>query len=191
MLVGGFSESTVVVERIRNSFKEKTVIAPTEAGLAILQGAVIYGYDNDIIMSRILTHSYGQKLCREFDSLKDEGRDTITKDDKVYCVGVFDEIVAAGDEIKRGEEKEIAVGTFNDYQSVATFYFYACPNRTPHYVDDPDCTEIGSVSVPLLLPLPAGRPILLLIKFGGTIIKVTAMDGLLQIPIRTTLKLKD
>lgn len=45
LLVGGFSESPMVLKAIRELFPNKKVIAPADPGLAVLKGAVLFGHD--------------------------------------------------------------------------------------------------------------------------------------------------
>ena len=42
LLVGGFAESPMLQEAVREAFRNKKVIVPQEAGLAVLKGAVLY-----------------------------------------------------------------------------------------------------------------------------------------------------
>lgn len=51
MLVGGFSESEVVQSIFKDSFPKNNVLIPMEAGVAVLKGAVIYGFDSSIVQS--------------------------------------------------------------------------------------------------------------------------------------------
>ncbi|XP_056012657.1 heat shock 70 kDa protein 12A-like isoform X2 [Ostrea edulis] len=49
VMVGGFSECLLVQDAIKKNFKQKTVLVPEDAGLAILKGAVYIGHlSNDI-----------------------------------------------------------------------------------------------------------------------------------------------
>lgn len=43
MLVGGFSESNLIYESLKYSFKDNQILRPPESGLSISKGAVMYG----------------------------------------------------------------------------------------------------------------------------------------------------
>lgn len=66
VMVGGFSESAVLQEKIRSSFPKMKLIIPQEAGLAVLKGAAIFGHNPDAIAQRILKYTYGQESTHEF-----------------------------------------------------------------------------------------------------------------------------
>lgn len=52
LIVGGFSESRVFQKVITEAFPNCKFIVPQEAGLAVLRGAVLFGYNQGVIYSR-------------------------------------------------------------------------------------------------------------------------------------------
>lgn len=50
LMVGGFSESPIVLDAIMKAFPDKKVIVPEEAGLAVLKGAVLFGHESDAVL---------------------------------------------------------------------------------------------------------------------------------------------
>lgn len=66
VMVGGFSESAVLQEKIKESFPEMKIIVPNEAGLAVLKGAAIFGHNPSAIAQRILKYTYGQESTHVF-----------------------------------------------------------------------------------------------------------------------------
>lgn len=68
LLVGGFAESPMLQVAIREAFKEKKIIVPQDAGLAVLKGAVLYGHQPKTISARICKYTYGVRTTLEFDS---------------------------------------------------------------------------------------------------------------------------
>jgi molecular chaperone DnaK (HSP70) len=44
LLVGGFSESSVIQDGIKRAFSDKQIIIPPESGIVVLKGAVIYAF---------------------------------------------------------------------------------------------------------------------------------------------------
>ncbi|XP_052794431.1 heat shock 70 kDa protein 12A-like [Mya arenaria] len=67
LLVGGYAESPMLQSEIKDAFRDKTVIIPDEAGLAVLKGAVLFGNDPLVVVSRIARCSYGICVFRDFD----------------------------------------------------------------------------------------------------------------------------
>jgi hypothetical protein len=53
VMVGGFSESPMLQERIQEHFPDMKIIIPEEAGLAVLKGAVIFGHNPTTIAERV------------------------------------------------------------------------------------------------------------------------------------------
>ena len=48
LLVGGFGQCDVLKETVKNVFKDKNIVTPFEAQLAVLKGAVLFGHDPSI-----------------------------------------------------------------------------------------------------------------------------------------------
>ncbi|XP_052780252.1 heat shock 70 kDa protein 12A-like isoform X2 [Mya arenaria] len=57
VLVGGFGGSAYVQERLRAAFPDKRLILPDEAELAVLKGAVIFGYNPLVVVEKEKTDS--------------------------------------------------------------------------------------------------------------------------------------
>ncbi|XP_052285287.1 heat shock 70 kDa protein 12A-like [Dreissena polymorpha] len=59
LLVGGFSESRIVSEAVREFHSRMRVIIPEGGSLAILKGAVMFGLNSRIIAERVSPYTYG------------------------------------------------------------------------------------------------------------------------------------
>ncbi|XP_052271902.1 heat shock 70 kDa protein 12A-like [Dreissena polymorpha] len=70
LMVGGFSESPLLIETIRNEFSRLQVIIPPDAGLAVLKGAVIFGHCPTSIKERVSKYTYGTNKTTIFDEKK-------------------------------------------------------------------------------------------------------------------------
>ncbi|XP_061193982.1 heat shock 70 kDa protein 12A-like [Saccostrea echinata] len=53
LLVGGFANSKIVYQAVKEKFPSKHVYCPPDADLSVLKGAVIYGHNPDLVASRI------------------------------------------------------------------------------------------------------------------------------------------
>ncbi|KAL4230967.1 Heat shock 70 kDa protein 12A [Mactra antiquata] len=73
MMVGGFSESPIIQQAVRDAFPEKIVIIPEETSTAVLKGAVLYGYQSSNIHSRMLPYSFGISTCEQYDAQRHRG----------------------------------------------------------------------------------------------------------------------
>ena len=72
-LVGGFSTSPVLRQRIKKEFgsKAKKIVMPPRPGVAILKGAASFGVAPGIIRARRSRLTYGVSSSREFNQFKD------------------------------------------------------------------------------------------------------------------------
>jgi hypothetical protein len=59
LMVGGFSQSPVLYDRIKSAFPNMEVICPQEAVLEIVKGAVVFGNNPRLIQERISPRTYG------------------------------------------------------------------------------------------------------------------------------------
>lgn len=53
LMVGEFSESPIMQEAIKKAFQDKRVIAPYEAALAVVKGAVLFGHESGAVPQSI------------------------------------------------------------------------------------------------------------------------------------------
>ena len=68
LLVGGFAESPMLQEAVKEAFRNKKVIVPQDAGLAVLKGAVLYGHQPKTISARVCKYTYGVEIMKIFDN---------------------------------------------------------------------------------------------------------------------------
>ena len=66
-LVGGFSESKYLQERIRREFKDHHILTPQQPIAAVARGAVKYGINKKFIKKRVLKYTYGRSTLRPYD----------------------------------------------------------------------------------------------------------------------------
>lgn len=93
-LVGGFSESPYVRERIRNDIKNSypkiDIVKPSQANLHVLKGAVVsVGLDAKIVQRKSRA-TYGFRIRQKFDGQKHPGH---LRDSDGYCTEVFQKII--------------------------------------------------------------------------------------------------
>ncbi|CAC5426225.1 unnamed protein product [Mytilus coruscus] len=65
--VGGYSESPVLINAIKQKFPNLTVIVPKDPGLAVLKGAVLYGFKPHAITERVSQYTYGVTMQKPYD----------------------------------------------------------------------------------------------------------------------------
>uniref|UniRef100_K1QA88 Heat shock 70 kDa protein 12A n=1 Tax=Magallana gigas TaxID=29159 RepID=K1QA88_MAGGI len=70
VVVGGYADSRLVIDSLKDSFPRKRIIVPNKAGLAVAKGAVLFGHDPDVICSRVCRYTYGDDICLPFNKDK-------------------------------------------------------------------------------------------------------------------------
>jgi len=102
LLVGGFSESPLLQEKIKSFFKDKRIIIPPDAGLAVLKGAVMFGHDPLIIKSRVAKCSYGISIYGDFDPTIHPPSKKVIHKGVTKCKDIFAPHVKKGEELLVG-----------------------------------------------------------------------------------------
>ena len=178
LLVGGFAESPMLQEAVREAFRNKKVIVPQEAGLAVLKGAVLYGHEPKTISGRVCKYTYGVKSYIKFNKDIHPQSKKVLTDKGERCDDNFDVHVSVGQSIKVGEpqvKQEYTV--VNSNQISIAFEIYTSNERNPTYTTDVGCTRLGK----LTLDMPdtskgTDRGASVHMTFSGTEITVTAVD---------------
>lgn len=172
LMVGGFSESWILQECIRKAFPDRQVIVPKEASLAVLRGAVMFGFFQNTITCRIAKCTYGVDLNVAFDPAIHEDSKREIIEGVEYCTGIFDTHVRVGQELYIDEalSKRYYIPV-TPKQSFVTFRIYWTNERCPEYVDQ--CTLLGHVVVNVPVGLK-DRIVDVRMKFGSTELAVEA-----------------
>ncbi|XP_045203759.2 heat shock 70 kDa protein 12B-like [Mercenaria mercenaria] len=148
LMVGGFSESKMLQEAIRNGFPDKKIIVPAEAGLAVLKGAVIFGHSPKAIASRVARHTYGIKINKTFNRAVHPYSKMMIVDYEEQCTDCFDKHVEIGQEVKVGlefDEKSYIPSSRN--QTSVNVKVYTSDKKSPEYVDEPGCNLLGNIVI--------------------------------------------
>ncbi|XP_053390948.1 heat shock 70 kDa protein 12B-like [Mercenaria mercenaria] len=176
LMVGGFSESLMLQEAIRNNFPSLGVIVPNEAGLVVLKGAVIFGHDTSTISERVSKYTYGVSVYDYFDPNQHPVAKKITIEGELLCKDIFSVHVHAGQTLVVGQAqtKESYLPVDSEQKNVA-LNIYATLNLQPKYTDDAGCQKIGTVTVPVS-GRGIDREVTVKMIFGGSEIDIECME---------------
>lgn len=201
ILVGGFAESNYVVQSIREALQSKgiPVVRPQTTELAVLNGAVLFGQNEEIITSRVMRHTYGVGMIMEFDPLKHSEEKKFEADGKVWANDVFRKHVSRGQDVKLGQwvsDKEYY--PVDDNQTSAVIYIYCSDKIDPIHTTEPGCRYIGKLEVdfPITTDGKVGnkskgkRAVEVAMSFGGTEMNVKAISKTLGKLFKHTLRLQ-
>ena len=178
MMVGGFSESAILQDIIKNWFPDLKVIVPRDASLCVLKGAVMYGHNPDVISQRVVRYTYGISVFKLFEEGIDPVSKKLSKERGIVCKDVFSTHVKRNQVVNTGEpQKQKLYRPLKSSQNKMSFEIYASELRNLRYVTDPGCIQIGTITVDM--PDVTGglaRDVLVTFTFSSTEINVTAKD---------------
>ena len=178
-LVGGFAESVLLQESIKNQFgRSYRIMVPQYASLAVVQGAVMFGQRPDVFESRVMTSTYGIRVNKLFlDGLHPESKREVIGGIS-RCKDVFFKLVRVNEVVKVGEKRQFTgFEPVSGSQKEIKIDFYQSNRADVQFV-----TDSGVEKAPgrgLVLETPEAwktKDIEINLYFGGTEIKVTAVN---------------
>lgn len=178
-MVGTYSKSRYLLEEVRAGVKrinEENIINPTESHVAIVKGAVLYGFNPTIVQERVAALSYGIGISTDFDPSKhSESRKQII-DGKARCNGLYSEFIAVGTKLRTDYAYEKIVKPGKKDLMRTTIKVFCAPHKVM-YLDDRACRKLADIHVELGDgSVVADRQIKVRMKFGGTELHVVATD---------------
>ena len=178
-MVGGFAESVILQEAIKTAFRSRCrVLVPNSAGIAVVQGATMFGQKPSIVTSRVMATTYGFRIHRNFDPKKHDPKKKIVVEGIAKCKDIFDIVVKENDVVEVGETKRFTRFPLYSDQTTVRFQFYTSTDPNVKYTTD---SSVGPSIGALVVDSPdtsegTNRNIVLCIFFGDTEIKVTGVD---------------
>lgn len=170
LMVGGYAESEIVQEKIKDAFPTKQIIVPVEAGLAVLKGAVMFGHDPQVVKSRVSKYTYGVATNTRFIKGIHPEKCKFLFGGIYMCCILFDPFVRAGDLVPIDSVvTSVYTSDINDVKEGVGIYMST--NKTPTYVTDADCFKLGNI----YLDEPDHR-VEVEMQFGGTEFSVQITD---------------
>eukprot|EP00899_Mesostigma_viride_P001831 jgi/Mesvir1/11649/Mv00050-RA.1 len=180
IMAGGFSSSPYLLSCVKERFghRVRSIVRPPDPGSAIVQGAVLYGLDPDMLSSRVSRKTYGVGIMREFVPASDPADKRVVIDGCAMCDDVFLYFVQQGENVP--VDKVVSHPLFATSPSQTQFMLdiwstVGCP---PGYVTDGGMQCEGL----LLLELPdarlgLGRSVNVQFLFGQTQIEVQVVGS--------------
>ena len=177
-MVGGFSNSPIVVKEIRDLVSPLPVIVPENAELSVVQGAVMFGWKPDIFKSRMSKRTYGISITANFRENVDPERLILYNDDKVKkCTKRFGKLVSVNEDIEIDQTVTRTYYPMNHNQMAMTIDIYESEESDVSYCDQPGVKKLGTLTVPMKDTTGGrSRQVNVSVRFGGTEFFVTATD---------------
>jgi len=178
-MVGGFAESAILQEAVKTAFSPRfRVLVPNYAGIAVVQGATMFGQKPTVVSSRVMATTYGFDTNLPFDPKVHPDEKKKKVEGNTWCKDVFDVIVREDDTVSIGDKKRFTSKPLQSAQTRVSFNFFTSTDPNVKYTTDSSVgPPIGKVTVDSPdTSKGKNREIELCIFFGGTEIKVTAID---------------
>ena len=183
LLVGGFAESNLVVKSIREGLKERgiPVVRPLSTELAVLNGAVLFGQNEEIITSRIMRFTYGIAMVMEFNPKVHKEKHKFQMDGNDLANNVFRKHVTKGQAVRLGEWVSLKeYWPLDELEPTSAIHIFASDKSDPVHTTDEGCRFIGKLDFDFSNPqgiYSRKRPTIeISMRFGGTELKIKAKD---------------
>ncbi|CAI2184962.1 9435_t:CDS:2 [Funneliformis geosporum] len=174
-LVGGFSESSYLLRKIKDKFSTQVSIiaVPNLPISAIVRGGIAYGLNVCTIQDRTLKWTYGVEVNRQWISGKDK-KNRRTEDGYILY---FHKLAQRG---AKANVDQKFVGEFypsRPDQEILTFSIYFTKRYDAKFCDDPGMKLLGILKIKTDdTHLGLNRPIEFALTFGKMEIKATAKN---------------
>ena len=192
LMVGGFSESPFVQDVIKREFQDKMgkkVLVPSDAGISVLNGAVVFGRHPENIESRVLRFTYGASITPEFEEGVHDEDKRITVEGEDYCDDVFGVFIKAGEQVEVGHKVKETYHTLRPYQDCMPLQIYTTEERFVSYVDDRGCRKLGQLQVDIPFPSEETHHMDVIYEFGDTELHIEAHEQDSTEPCTCSLKI--
>jgi hypothetical protein len=160
ILVGGYSESQYLRERIQSVFSHMRVILLDDARLAVLNGAVMMGWKPKNIIQHRSRFTYGFAMKQPFIENGDPEYLKVIIDGDIFCDKVFNKVIQKGKMLEYGQTFTYTVSCAAFEQEMKDDVIYIGLWRStledPQYcIEEEGCSLVGEIAV---IPPPEGWP---------------------------------
>ena len=176
LMVGGFSNSPFVYKEMKKLLSDKVpLIIPEGADLCIVKGAVIFGWNKQIVRKRKSRFTYGICVSEEFVKGYHDESKSFFVDDSKRCKDLFQKLVTKDDQIPTDKGIEwIVVHSFLDEKNTR-IELYATEKPNAKYCDDEGVASVGKMRIPKTEE-SKGKKIRIQLFFGTTEVTVIVHD---------------
>ena len=179
IMVGGYSNSLILQNFIKEKFQSRAIIIPNEAAVAVLKGAVMFGHNPTTMSERQCRFTYGIQTNILFDeNIDQESKIIIDENGVIRACDRFDVHVTIGQKVKTGVFQPSRVySPMTREQTNMALRLYASLNASPVYTDEIGCEEINSriIDISELKGSSSEKDIEVSLCFSGPLITVKAV----------------
>ncbi|XP_061163955.1 heat shock 70 kDa protein 12A-like [Saccostrea echinata] len=175
LLVGGFAESPIVQETLRQQFPHIKIITPGDAGLTVLKGAVIFGHKPLSIRSRISHSTFGIAISKPFIEGHHPPEKRIATANGIMCKDIFHKYVECDESVEHGCVHSVPF-TMGRGSSVSRVRVYSSSETDPMFVTDEGCKPLGEMILNVGNIVEASNNVSVGFIFGKTELTVEASE---------------
>ena len=148
LLVGGFAECKLMQDAVKTAFKDRAIIIPEDAGLAVLKGAVLFGHRPRHVSSRCVPFTYGYGVTRPFDDSKHPlEKLCINSYGDRMANNCFEKVVEIGTSVDVGKDIKAPSTLYLQKHKEENLSIYTSTDRNPEYITEPSCTKVGELKL--------------------------------------------
>jgi hypothetical protein len=180
VFVGGYCSNEVLISKIKNDLEKyiELFIKPSNHYLAIMDGAVLFGLNPNIIDIRIAKYTIGMQTRSLWNEEKHSknGKKVFDEDNKVWrCENCFAKFIEVNQELKNGEE--IPPKTFSMVSPrTCTLHFYKSLKPNPIFTFEKGVEKMVECELDAGKDYPLGeRDFKVYMKLNGTFIDIKAV----------------
>lgn len=145
ILVGGYSESQMLVQGIKSRFPKMNILIPKDAAWSVLCGAVIFGHDPSLISQRRSKYTYGICVNKKFDPVKHDEKYKYEEDGEFRCMNLFSKLLEVEEFVTVGVHQKEKRYRLKCCKDEGNLKLYASKSKSPQYVDEEGCFFIGHI----------------------------------------------
>ena len=186
-LVGGFSASTMLRQRIQKEFGNWIqIVRPSLPGAAIVEGAALFGLNPTSTRSRRTRLTYGCQTCLPYDYERDlkhrSKRQFFDDKQEWYICNRFQPFVLSGESVDIDEKitstiPTIGLPSIRPDQRTLSINLFATKSKNPRYVDEIGVEKLAELEVDISSSVGiSDRTVEVSFCFGRTEIAVEATD---------------
>ena len=194
IFVGGYCSNEIIISLIRKEVdaRIKNFLQPSKPFLAIVEGAVLFGINPNIINTRIARMTIGQGTRGVWNEEKHAqfGEKIYDEDENIWrCKNCFDKFIEINQKLKLNQEITRSYTMIEP--RYCTLNYYKSFKSDPTFTFEKGIEYIGECKIDAGRDYPKNeRDIKVTMKFGGTFVDVKAIHVQSGKEFRTTLIFK-
>ncbi|KAJ3332122.1 hypothetical protein HDU76_001215 [Blyttiomyces sp. JEL0837] len=182
LLVGNFARCQLLehtlAQKLQTFPRVVRLIKPTDPGIAVMKGGVLFGHKPSAITQRITAKSYGISIALPFDEKRHDPAKRIDLDGEAYADDTLDWLVPFGTRFQTGHFVTRMVFPRRKGQASISIDIYEGTRPQIVHLDENGCRKLGEITSPETDPNVLAQGISVQLSFGTELhVKVVTREG--------------